>query len=77
MSIDATSPAGASNSAGDVAPSPYTDEEMDNFYKSYSLASGVEIPNMQTAQAPSSNDSCMGDILSILKVVLPVVAPLM
>jgi hypothetical protein len=56
---------------------PYTDDEVAQFYENYPLASGVEIPEMQAAQPPSSNDSCMGDFLSILKVVLPAVAPLM
>ena len=42
------------------------------FYANYPLATGVEIPEMQAAQAPSSNDSCMSDILSILKLIVPI-----
>jgi hypothetical protein len=53
------------------------DPELQDELQYISQVTGVEIPDMQTAQAPSSNDSCMSDFLSILKVVLPAVAPLM
>jgi hypothetical protein len=62
--------------AGEAQPTSeisYTDDEVAEFYKNYPLASGVEIPDMQTAQAASNKDSCMSDLLSIVKLIFPVV----